>query len=767
MFLPENPIEKFEDDFLGRKKFAEHLSKAVTEWKEQDSLVIALYGEWGIGKTSLLNMTIDYLKNNLPEKEKYNIVKFNPWALSESDNLLEGFIQELVSVIKKTKKIDKKLIKKLEYYSSLFSLTPKKEEIKFSFSAILSILALLGITSSQIDIFLSNIPNIINNILLWGGVGYFAIVIIRQIIEKLLTFSMIHTSNNEKSVNETKKDIVSILQKKSQKTLIVVDDIDRLSTHEIRQIFRIIRTNADFPNTIYLLAFDRDVIEKNLAVQEGISGHDYLEKIVQVNFTLPCISESKIHSYLFHELDQLLKILPESANKYFENGTHWANVFHSGFKHYFKSIRDVKRFINGLEFNISQLVQEDIIEVNPIDFLAVELLRLFEPQYYDFLLKNKTIFTEISSSVYGNEQAQREKRKKIVLESFELGEKENTDNLKGLIFELFPQVKGFADGHMNMHYDHDSENIWTQELRLCSSRMFDSYFNFIPGGDEKELSIYDLNKVSIASKSYDELNELFIYYKSIGKFENLMIRIQDFTSKNDFFLPENFESIIHTLFDSYIDLPKSVHSFFGIGVDIQIVRVVYQLLKRNKDLEENYRILANATKKSKSLYGPLYYIGIEIQKIQKENSVAPEVIPAERVPEIKKLCTDKILEFKDQLFNDDNFLYLIFRWRDWCDDLSYNQYLQEILTDDKKFMLFFDKFEHETRSQTAGDYGVKKHKRFNFKNLSEFCDLEKVKLRIEKLKQDPEVYERHRSSIDLFLKYFDKRNSDFIFDYDE
>ena len=41
-----------------------------------------------------------------------------------------------------------------------------------------------------------------------------------------------------------------------------------------------------------------------------------------------------------------------------------------------------------------------------------------------------------------------------------------------------------------------------------------------------------------------------------------------------------------------------------------------------------------------------------LQKIEKENSVAPAVIPAERVPEIKKICTDKILEFKDQLFND-------------------------------------------------------------------------------------------------------------------
>jgi predicted KAP-like P-loop ATPase len=80
MFLPENPIEKYDDDFLGRKKFAEHLAKSVTEWKEKDSLVISLYGKWGIGKTSLLNMSIDYLNKNLNDENAYSIVRFNPWC---------------------------------------------------------------------------------------------------------------------------------------------------------------------------------------------------------------------------------------------------------------------------------------------------------------------------------------------------------------------------------------------------------------------------------------------------------------------------------------------------------------------------------------------------------------------------------------------------------------------------------------------------------------------------------------------------------------
>lgn len=383
-----------------------------------------------------------------------------------------------------------------------------------------------------------------------------------------------------------------------------------------------------------------------------------------------------------------------------------------------------------------------------------------------FYKKNKSIFTEIKSS-YGSEEPERSKKKEIINESFSLANKATKDDLRNMIFELFPQVKGFTDGYGNVHFGYDSEQTWTQELRICSNKMFDSYFNFIPGGDEKELSIYDLSKVSISSKKYDDINELFNNYKLIGKFENLIIRLQDYTSRDDFIINENIENVIQALFDSFVDLPKSTPSFFGVGLDMQIVRVIFQLLKRNKNLEENYQILEKTTIKSKSLYGPLYYLGIEIHKNEKETSSVPDIIPVERIPDVKRICINKIIEFKSELLNETNFLYIIFRWKEWSGDSEYNKYINDLLDGDEIFLVFFDKFEYETRSQTLGDYGVRLNKRFNYKNLAEICDINEVKSRIEKIKSENILYERHKSSIELFLKYFEKRNNDFIFDYDE
>lgn len=87
------------------------------------------------------------------------------------------------------------------------------------------------------------------------------------------------------------RDKVSKALKKLDKPLIVVlDDIDRLSTPEIRDIFKLVRLTASFPNIIYILAFDRVRVEQALG-EQGISGRDYLEKILQLVADLPVIPD--------------------------------------------------------------------------------------------------------------------------------------------------------------------------------------------------------------------------------------------------------------------------------------------------------------------------------------------------------------------------------------------------------------------------------------------------------------------------------------------
>jgi len=47
--LGDEPINSREEDRLGRSTFAEVLARALIEYPEASSLVVALYGDWGSG----------------------------------------------------------------------------------------------------------------------------------------------------------------------------------------------------------------------------------------------------------------------------------------------------------------------------------------------------------------------------------------------------------------------------------------------------------------------------------------------------------------------------------------------------------------------------------------------------------------------------------------------------------------------------------------------------------------------------------------------
>ena len=72
----------------------------------------------------------------------------------------------------------------------------------------------------------------------------------------------------------------------------VIDDVDRLTPQEIQELFQLIKANADFPNVVYLVLFERTTVENSVEKVLEVDGREYLEKIVQVGFDLPRASSS-------------------------------------------------------------------------------------------------------------------------------------------------------------------------------------------------------------------------------------------------------------------------------------------------------------------------------------------------------------------------------------------------------------------------------------------------------------------------------------------
>jgi len=693
-------------------------------------------------------------------ENKPTIIEFNPWVFSEEDRLGEHLFNEIAKEleIRNDTDKDKKIAKKLKFYASLLSLAPEENLLASLSSKTLLILGLIGISGSQI-IHWFNIPsNWVQNGLLIAGFLLVLLELFKGYLTKLASFFEKKADYYSKSVSEVKREIKKELTNRKKKLVIVIDDIDRLNKSEIRQIFRLIRVNADFPNTIYFLAFDRKIVEKNLEEQAGVSGKDYLNKIVQVNFDVPFAKPSKISTFLFKELDRILSVLPESAQKYFgQDDQYWANIYHSGFKDFFKNIRDVKRFASSLEFNISQMYQDNVMEVNPIDFIAIEAIRVFAPDFYSFMRDKNTLFT----STDRNDKSSRDNnpRKEEIERALKELPDEIHESVIKLLKRLFPQVDGIFQYGYSTH-GHDWQSSWSNNLRACATNNFDSYFTLIPGGDEDEMSQFEIEEILDKTNSAENLEKILREYIEKKKIRKVLQRIQDFTSDQSRISQDDAKNVVKALFNISDDLPEEKVGMWDFGADMDLMRIIYQLLKRETDKNKNFEVLKEVIPLSKGLFGPVQKVSLESSRKEKGKDSDEFIVPEDKIEELQKLCLEKIKGTNvDDLLKHKNLLYILYRWKEWDKEDKWKEFIKEVDNDNQKLLAFIAKFVSESRSQTIGDYGVKVVKKFNYKSLADFLDLEQVKTKIEEIKkQNSEEYKDNKEAVDLFLDNFDKKD---------
>ena len=368
MFRADQPINTHTEDLLSRYSFAKALANAILSYELDDTISVGLFGEWGSGKTSLINLTLEEIRSHSQPREPF-IIKFNPWNFSDQNQLIQQFFNELSLVLCRDDSAAKhiKIGRTIQKYARFFE--------PFDYVPTVS--------------FIGKIAKALK------GVG--------KATEKAGEEAL-------KNLSTVKNELNILLRDIDTKIIIVIDDIDRLNNTEIRQIFQLVKSLADFPKTIYLLSFDKNVVINALKkVQEG-SGNDYLEKVIQVPFEIPQISKQEVEHFLFKKLDELIKDIPEER----WDQTYWGNIYHSGLKHLFQNIRDVNRYLNTLSFGFS-LVKD---EVNPIDFIAITAIQVFIPDLYKSIKDNKDLFSGVRDSYRGSEKVRKEEETRIQVRNY-------------------------------------------------------------------------------------------------------------------------------------------------------------------------------------------------------------------------------------------------------------------------------------------------------------------------------------------------------------
>jgi hypothetical protein len=293
----------------------------------------------------------------------------------------------------------------------------------------------------------------------------------------------------------TKNELSAILKKLNQKTIIIIDNLDRLDPSELLLMFKLVKLCSDFPDFIFILAFDKDQVRKLISSQ-GVDV-DFVEKIVQIDIELPLIDQDDIDNFVGESLQNLIKDL--NLRLYQNSWDRFVQIYNQTVSnHIINNLRTAKRYLNSVNFSIP-IVRE---EVDFADFLILEALRVFYPKIFSGLPSYKKDLTSFEIA-YGLDAMRRLRldANKNIREWIvdEIPDKKEAQVCEQLIGFLFPTIGAYFQNPANPSIiSRQDEHLASQ--RICAVEYFDRYFKFrIPKGDIPSQTINaiedELNKI--------------------------------------------------------------------------------------------------------------------------------------------------------------------------------------------------------------------------------------------------------------------------------
>ena len=420
----DKPIASPDDDKFGFKSLAEAIADSISEMAKPEGTVIAINGQWGSGKSSLINLVRHQLDNS-SKTDDLKIIDFRCWWFRGEEALTIAFFRELCSAMDESEKNTKKAISKLGAQLLIKASQP---------------------VGAMTNLFMPGA----------GSVASKSMKFIAGLIEQ------------DETVDKLHKELSDTLKQGPKRYLVIIDDIDRLSPDEAMLIFRLVKSVGGLPNVMYLLAYDRQIAEKIVAERYPSEGPHYLEKIVQVSFELPEPNQVSLVNEFLTRLDNVIE------EREFGDGDHFRNLFDEIIAPEIKTPRDLIRILNPLKVTWPAVKGE----VDAAEFLCLETLRFRRPNLYATLRANKILLTGSVMENIGFSARMRleqgrspEQYNKIFLETEPSSEHER---LRNGLMQLFPELERAWRNVDQIDLPPDRD----RRRRVCAPRHFDTYFRF-------------------------------------------------------------------------------------------------------------------------------------------------------------------------------------------------------------------------------------------------------------------------------------------------
>jgi predicted KAP-like P-loop ATPase len=682
------PLSKPSEDRLGYAKIAKNIAVGIIDLTEPCGFVISINAKWGSGKTSFLNFIKFYLVNYenkggiLKDNENVPIIiNFNPWWFSGKEDLFRQFF-------------------------------------------------------GQFGLGLSN--EVKSTIALTRLLGQYFVAISKINLPYDATMDMI-----EGSFNPEKMDVFSLKQKiidelpKDRKIIFVIDDIDRLDPDEVKQLFQVIKKVADFPNVIYILAFDSEIVEPMLNSGQELSGSKYLEKIVQAPFHLPIPTKCSLNLIFCEKLTEIMGDFPKEL----WNKSHWFHVYDQGLSELINTPRSIVRLTNALRVTYPPIRDE----VNPIDFVALEAIRIFQPDCYQRIQKDNEKFFGHASQIWDHQRTELAAYHTSWINELKGPQKEAIQNIIKSLFPVVASVLNSQDS-IDCHDQHKSR----RELRICCPEFFSRYYWMtVP---QASISAEEFEKIRLTFSNSEQFGTELLNIANNGqlgltKFNFLMQKMIDHSQDIPKELISEIIKAIYNVYDQIILIDFEINGD-NSGLDSYKTRRLTKLLLSRVEESERINTISQIITSSES-----FWILSDVFSIiddPKDNScealtfdfmLSTQILfSSESIDELKKQIVNKIKKSAelDQLEKIIHISRILYIWNEWDPEPNAKKWVQDRIKNDAGLIFILEKFSIVLVGSSHGL--ISKRREINFESLNKFIEIAEVRAKIigsiERLKRN-------------------------------
>jgi predicted KAP-like P-loop ATPase len=369
-YLPDLHVQSEKDDLLNFSPVAHRIVAAIKN--SVPPFTWGIYGDWGSGKTSLMNLMRMEMESDLKKKKSQGPVLipiwFDAWRYENEVNIIYPLFDAIRRDFTKRFPIDSDNQSFLQSFkrvatTSLLGLTDlalraatkaafgdalKLKDVKESFDMVEAEADLETVFSKWTD----------------------QVTEVRDAFENFVE-EYIKVVREQNSVTASREVYLAVF----------IDDLDRCLPDVAIEILERIKNHLISKRCVFVLGINRNVVYQSIKKKYGdlqIDGRQHLEKIIQHSIGVPRPTKEAIINFGIERLKALVVATKQPLDSYFEAFSKTLN------DSYFTNPRKIKRIMNtylNFVFNHIQ-VHKDINEFNLPTVVRLIILREYHQDFY-------------------------------------------------------------------------------------------------------------------------------------------------------------------------------------------------------------------------------------------------------------------------------------------------------------------------------------------------------------------------------------------------